>query len=69
MTFRDYLQLFRAQTAPATILLILTPYLTNATLFSLETATIFIFALLIHWVSFGHNSLMDTAMGYDLKDP
>lgn len=69
MKFRDWLQFFRAQTAPATILLILTPYLTNATLFSLATVVIFFFALLIHWVSFGHNSLMDTAMGYDLKDP
>jgi len=69
MTSRDWLQLFRAQTAPATILLILVPYLTNASLFSPETLVIGLFALFTHWVSFGHNSLMDTAMGYDLADP
>jgi len=26
-------------------------------------------ALMIHWFGFGHNSLMDTARGYDTKDP
>jgi hypothetical protein len=65
---KDWLRLFRAQTAPATILLILTPYLANAGLFSVETLGIAIFALLAHWISFGHNSLLDTAMGYDVKD-
>jgi hypothetical protein len=69
MKFKYWLQLFRAQTAPATILLILVPYLTNASLFSLEALAVGLFALLAHWVSFGHNSLMDTAMGYDRKDP
>jgi len=69
MTTRDWLRLFRSQTAPATILLILVPYLTNASLFSLGALMIGLFALFTHWISFGHNSLMDTAMGYDLKDP
>ena len=64
---KDYLQMFRAQTAPATILLILIPYLTITSLFSLEALTIGLFALFAHWISFGHNSLMDTA--YDVKDP
>jgi 4-hydroxybenzoate polyprenyltransferase len=64
---KDYLRMFRAQTAPATILLILVPYLTIASLFSLEALTIGLFALFAHWISFGHNSLMDTA--YDVKDP
>jgi len=69
MRLRDWLRLFRAQTGPATILLILVPYLANAKLFSLETFVISLFALYTHWISFGHNSLMDTAMGYDLADP
>jgi len=69
MKSRDWLRLFRAQTAPATILLIMVPYLTNRTLFSFETLVIGLFALLVHWISFGHNSLMDTAMGYDRSDP
>jgi len=66
---RDYLRLFRAQTAPATILLVLVPYLANASFWSLNTLVIGVFALFVHWISFGHNSLMDTAMGYDLSDP
>jgi len=66
---RHWLQLFRAQTMPATLLLILVPYLTNASLLSLDTLTVCTFAVLVHYISFGHNSLMDTAMGYDLKDP
>ncbi|MEM2713463.1 MAG: UbiA family prenyltransferase [Candidatus Jordarchaeales archaeon] len=66
---KDWLRLFRAQTAPATILLILTPYLTAASLYSFKTLYVSLFALLVHWISFGHNSLLDTAMGYDLKDP
>jgi len=66
---RDYLRLFRAQTAPATILLILVPYLANAPLLSVSTLAIGVFALVAHWFAFGHNSLMDTAMGYDKADP
>jgi len=69
MNIRDWLRFFRAQTAPATILLILVPYLTNGVLFSFETLVIGLFALFIHWISFGHNSLMDTAMSYDRSDP
>jgi len=69
MRIHEWFQLFRAQTAPATILLILVPYLTNTTMFSFGTLAIGLFALFVHWISFGHNSLMDTAMGYDLRDP
>jgi hypothetical protein len=66
---KDWLRLFRAQTAPATILLILTPYLANANLLTLETLAIAVFALLAHWISFGNNTLLDFALGYDQKDP
>jgi len=38
-------------------------------MFRVETLIIGLFALFAHWISFGHNSLMDTAMGYDLEDP
>lgn len=67
--FREWLRVARAQTAPATMLLILVPYLTNASLFSLEALIIGTFALLAHWISFGHNTLMDFALGYDKRDP
>lgn len=66
---RDWLQVFRAQTAPATIILVLVPYLLGGgTLFTFDALVIAILALLFHWFSFGHNSLMDTVAGYDLRD-
>ena len=68
-TLRSWLQLFRAQTAPATLLCILVPYLHNAVFFDLRTLTLALSAVLFHYFSFGANSLMDTAMGYDRKDP
>lgn len=65
----DWLQVFKAQTAPATIILVLVPYLVGGgNLFTFDALFIGIFALLCHWFSFGHNSLMDTVSGYDLRD-
>ena len=68
MKFKDWLRVFRAQTAPATWCLILTPYLHAAKL-DLVAFAIWAFSIIAHYFSFGHNSLLDTAMGYDLKDP
>ena len=69
MKLRSWLQLFRAQTAPATLLCILVPYLHNAIFFDLRTLILAVSAVLFHYFSFGANSLMDTAMGYDREDP
>ena len=69
MKLKAWLQLFRAQTAPATLLLVLVPYLTNAYFFDIRTLILAFYCILIHYFSFGHNSLMDTAMGYDIADP
>jgi len=67
---RSWLQLFRAHTAPATILLVMTCYLVGGgSLFSVLGLLVGLFALLVHWLAFGHNSLMDTQAGWDLKDP
>jgi len=65
---KPWLQLFRAQTAPATLLCILVPYLHNASFFDLRTLLLAVSTVLFHYFSFGANSLMDTAMGYDQKD-
>lgn len=65
---RSWLQLFRAQTAPATLLLILVPYLHNSNFWNLKALALALSAVLFHYFSFGHNSLMDTAMGYDRRD-
>ncbi|MBA7525977.1 hypothetical protein ES705_18137 [subsurface metagenome] len=66
---RDWLQVFRAHTAPATIILVLVSYLLGGgNLFTFDSLFLGIFALLFHWFTYGHNSLMDTVSGYDLKD-
>lgn len=69
MGIKSWLQLFRAQTAPATLLLLLTPYLTNAPFFDAKNLVLAASFILFHYFSFGHNSLMDTAMMYDQRDP
>lgn len=64
----DYLRLFRAQTAPATILLILVPFLHGGA--SLTQALIVgLYAVVVHWISFGMNSLHDYVGGWDKADP
>ena len=66
---RGWLQIFRAQTAPATIILVLSSYLVGGgNLFTVEGLSLGIFALLFHWFTYGHNSLMDTVSGHDLRD-
>jgi len=65
---KDWLRVFRAQTAPATLLLVLAPYLAG----NYDPLVAVLLALIsfpLHYFSFGHNSLLDRAMGYDLKDP
>jgi hypothetical protein len=66
---RDWLQVFRAHTAPATIILVLVSYLVGGgNLFTFDSLFLGIFALLCHWFMYGHNSLMDTVSGHDLRD-
>jgi hypothetical protein len=69
MNMKKWLQLFRAQTAPATVLLVLTAYLFSASFLDLKTLLLTALLLLVHLFSFGHNSLMDAAMHYDQGDP
>lgn len=69
---RDYLRLFRAQTFPATLLMVFVPFLANMTLdlnMLLKSILLSTLLLLTHFFSFGHNSLMDFAMMYDQRDP
>jgi len=68
VVLKDWLRVFRAQTAPATIILVILPIL-NGGVDAIYFLIIVAWLLLVHYFSFGHNSLMDTAMGYDLKDP
>jgi len=64
---RNYLRLFRAQTAPATILLILVPFLQGGGS-PLQALVLGVYALLAHWLSFGMNSLQDWVGGWDKRD-
>jgi hypothetical protein len=72
---REWLQLFRAQTAPATLMLVLVPFLAGGV--DIGRALVLGFtAIAIHYISFGHNSLMDSctvpkigALPYDAQDP
>lgn len=67
-SIRSWLQLFRAQTAPLSIIIVLAAYL-NGAWEPLMAIFLIIIVGLSHFASYGHNSLMDTIMGYDTKDP
>jgi len=68
MSFKDYLRLFRAQTAPATVILVVTPFLHGGGSW-LDAFLLGVFALAFHWWSFGMNSLQDYVGGWDKVDP
>lgn len=69
MNLKDYLQLFRAHTAMATVFTMLVAfYAGGGQLFSYFGLLVGVYALLVHWFSFGHNSLLDFKMGYDVAD-
>lgn len=69
MNLKDYLQLFRAHTAPATIITMLVAfYVGGGRVFSYFGLLIGVYALLMHWLSYGHNSLLDFKTGYDARD-
>lgn len=73
---KDWFRIFRAQTYPASLMLIMIFYLlAGGKLFSLYALYLAIFALLAHYFGFGHNSLMDSCrvpkigeLPYDAQD-
>ena len=66
---RDWLQLFRAQTAPATVYALTIPCIVAGCVDTIILAYLFIVGHILHWASFGHNSLMDYLLGFDKVDP
>jgi hypothetical protein len=64
---RDYLQLFRAHTAPASVLTLVVPYLVAGGGDLVLVGLFFLLGHLAHFFSFGHNSLMDYWV--DIRDP
>jgi len=67
---RDWLQLFRAHTAPATIIFVFSFYVAgHGDLLSFKFLLALLAAFMFHWLGFGHNSVMDYTAGYDSLDP
>lgn len=63
---KPWFQVFRAQTMPATLIFVVVSYLYNTTI-DLKFLVVALYACLVHFLSYGHNSLMDYYE--DLKDP
>ena len=64
---RDWLRLFRAQTAAATVYSIIVPYILAGGRDWTLVLVLGVLGTLLHWFSFGHNSVMD--YWYDIHDP
>jgi hypothetical protein len=70
VNLKDWLKLFRSNTAPMTVLRVEFFYLiAGAPFLSLFNGAVVLWATLLHWLAFGHNTLMDTARGFDKENP
>ena len=65
----DWLRLFRAHTAPATVYSVLVPYIVGGGRDWALALYLYFTGTLLHWASFGHNSVMDYLLGFDRSDP
>ena len=66
----DWFRIFRAQTAADVFLLVLLPYLVaGGEFFSWFTLALALWSILVHHISFGHNTVLDTMLGWDSRDP
>ena len=70
MRIKPWLQVFRAHTAPVTILTLFVYFtIAGGSLISIEFLLMLVAAIAMHYLGFGHNSLMDYTAGYDKIDP
>jgi len=76
MNLKAWMQVGRAQTCPATTLLLLVPYLAGGRVSLIGALLMTVFGILVHLFSFGQNSLLDTTVIHyrgrlppDLEDP
>lgn len=70
VNLKDWLKLFRNNTAPMTVLRVEFFYLiSGAPFLSFFNGAVVLLATLLHWLAFGHNTLMDTARGFDKENP
>jgi hypothetical protein len=69
-SFLDWLRLFRVNKAPMTLLLVEVFFLIGGGSFlSWYNVWLVLWATLVHFVTFGHNTVMDTSRGYDKENP
>jgi len=69
-SLRDWLQLFRAHTWPATLIFVFSLYVVGGgQLTDIRFPLAILASLMFHWFGFGHNSVMDFTAGYDKYDP
>ena len=69
MGLRDWLRLFRAHTAPATVYSLALPCIAAGCRSWLLLGYLVGAGTLLHMASFGHNSVMDYLLGVDREDP
>jgi hypothetical protein len=70
VNLKDWLKLFRSNTAPMTVLRVEFFYLlSGAPFLSFFNGAVVLWATLLHWLAFGHNTLMDTSRGFDKENP
>lgn len=64
---KAWLQLGRAQTYPADLLLVMVPFMMGSPNL-LQILTVSVLMFFVHWSSFGENSVLDFTQGYDKTD-
>jgi len=65
----NWLRIFRAQTAAAVFMLVMIPYLlAGGNLLTWNALILGLWSILAHHMAFGHNTVMDTLMGWDIMD-
>jgi hypothetical protein len=67
---RDWLRVFRTSTSPLTVVCVEVFYLiAGGPFLSLFNLLLILWAILLHFMAYGHNALMDTARGLDQENP
>lgn len=68
--FLDWLRLFRVNKSPMTVILVEVFFLIGGGSFlSWYNVWLVLWATLVHWVTLGHNTVMDTTRGFDKENP
>jgi len=69
MSVVGFLRIFRAHSAPLTVLPVIIIPLMAGVKDVVHLLTLWVLTTIMHWMSFGHNSVLDWERGWDRKDP